>query len=431
MLFSCSRRFQTRQPRKLTLYIPGDDEEFALSDGRIVISHVERHKQEIIFLRDLRGVRLNSSDDRCLRVDFTDSTYDKGNQSLIFRNFADRQLFAHFIQLVTDAVTFSAENEWKSKPQPPKASTGVVHRAETVNSIGIKVEINVTLDYAARSLEFGTPSSTGAEDESTIMCAVDTASIQLHHGSANRLDLQYEDTNNTLDDLGTTGSGATGIGVLKKALAEKEVVSVVSKRKRIALTFKSVYARERFAARFRAIKQGVVPTGQPPAGASMVGTGSTTLSTGEMLRIFCGSFNTGDKPPPKTVTELDQWLKSGEFDIYVMSFQECSQATKWQKALKNLLCGKEASNKCDHRLKQERAAMGSSSNRVAGIGSGFVMFAKERLWDIHIMMVRLQRLPFRFFLFYFFCSFAFIISQCIPGGSRRLGGASDRRDDHY
>jgi len=386
----CSRRFQTRQSRKLTLYIPGDNEEFVLNDGRIVISHVERHKQEVVFLRDLRGIRLSSSDDRSLSIDYTDSSMEKGNQSLIFRNFADRQLFAHFIQLIADAVTFSAENEWQSNVHPSKASTGVVHRAETVNSIGIKVEINVTLDYATRSLECGTPSSTGAEDESSTVCSVDAASIQLHHGSANRLELQYQESKNGLDDLNTAGSGATGVGVLKKALAEKNVVSAVSKRKRIALTFKSVYARERFAARFRAIKQGMVPTGQPPAGASTIGVGSTTLSTGEMLRIFCGSFNTGDKPPPKNVADLDQWLKSGEFDIYVMAFQECSQAAKWQKALKNLLCGERATKTCDRRLKQERAAMGGSSNKLAGVGSGFAMFAKEHLWDIHIIMVSVE-----------------------------------------
>jgi hypothetical protein len=363
------------------------------ADARVVVSHVEKHKQEIIFVRDLRGICLSSSDDRSISIDYTTSTSDKGGQSLLFRNFADRQLFAHFIRLMNDQVTFSAENEWKSIVAAPNDPTAVVHRAETVNSIGIKVEINVTLDYSARSLVLGYSTSSASGGDAPVGCSVDTASIQLHHGSANRLELHYQDSTNSDDSLGPTGGGTTGVGVLKKALAEKKVVSVASKKKRVVLTFPSVYARERFAARFRSMKQGSVGEGlatgfkAAAAAPATFDSGSAMLSTGETLRIYCGSFNTGDKPPPSTVTDLDQWLKSGEFDIYVMSFQECSQAAKWQKALKVLLCGEQASKKCDRRLKHERAAMGSGLNKTAGIGSGFVMFAKERLWDIHIMMV--------------------------------------------
>ena len=58
------------------------------------------------------------------------------------------------------------------------------------------------------------------------------------------------------------------------------------------LTFPSAYARERFAARFRAIKLDLVDiTGESK-------NGNAVLSTGEMLRFFCGTFNVGDKAPP-------------------------------------------------------------------------------------------------------------------------------------
>lgn len=74
---------------------------------------------------------------------------------------------------------------------------------------------------------------------------------------------------------------------------EKEVASS-SKKKRNMLLFQSPYARERFAARFRAIKQG----GAGPDG-NLPDQGTMNLN-GEMLRVFCGSFNVGDKKPPGT-----------------------------------------------------------------------------------------------------------------------------------
>ena len=75
--------------------------------------------------------------------------------------------------------------------------------------------------------------------------------------------------------------------------------------------------------------------------------------------------------------------------MYYLSFQECSQGAKWIKALKALLCGEEATKKCDRRLIVEASHGGrqGTAARVPGVGAGYVMLAREKLWDIHAMLV--------------------------------------------
>jgi hypothetical protein len=58
------------------------------------------------------------------------------------------------------------------------------------------------------------------------------------------------------------------------------------------LLFQSAYARERFVGRFRAIKQGGAD-----ANGSLPSEEGTVSLNGEMLKIFCGTFNVGDKKP--------------------------------------------------------------------------------------------------------------------------------------
>ena len=120
--------------------------------------------------------------------------------------------------------------------------------------------------------------------------------------------------------------------MLNKALSEKKV-RTASKKKRVVLTFPSPYARERFAARFRAIKLNVVDaTGEPRATSPYLGGGELAASSNslaalpsdEMLKIFCGTFNVGDKGPPKP--GLLRYISN--FDVLALSLFGSLQTTK-------------------------------------------------------------------------------------------------------
>jgi hypothetical protein len=220
-----SRSYHSKQPRSIKLYVPEDDGgAFILEDSRITVSHVDRHNQEIIFIRDLKGVCMSSNDDRHADLDYADSTSDKGGQSILFRSFADRQLFAN--------IAFAAENEWSATSQSVFAPGGsvvantaastdaaspsaVVHRAEMVNSYGLKTEVSVTLDYSLRSLSLGNAAGGGGPSVPTILCAIDASTILLLPGST-KLEVQYQGSAGGDELLGPTGGGSTGVEVLNK-----------------------------------------------------------------------------------------------------------------------------------------------------------------------------------------------------------------------
>ena len=160
-----------------------------------------------------------ASDDRCIAIDYTDSTSDKGGQSLLFRSFAERQLFAHFIRLLSGSVVFAAESEWNAANsalaangailETPSAilSSCVVHRAETVNSLGRRAEVTVVLDYERRTVAIGGAVGTGPAAEDLSAGAIDQAAILLTAGSPSRLELLYSEPSIGSDLLGPTGGG--------------------------------------------------------------------------------------------------------------------------------------------------------------------------------------------------------------------------------
>ena len=175
---------------------------------------------------------MSSNDDRHADLDYADSTSDKGGQSILFRSFADRQLFAHFLRLLGENIAFAAENEWSATSQSVFAPGGsvvantaastdaaspsaVVHRAEMVNSYGLKTEVSVTLDYSLRSLSLGNAAGGGGPSVPTILCAIDASTILLLPGST-KLEVQYQGSAGGDELLGPTGGGSTGVEVLSK-----------------------------------------------------------------------------------------------------------------------------------------------------------------------------------------------------------------------
>ena len=160
--------------------------------------------RQIVLTRDLTVLRLSSADDRCITIDYSDSTSDKGGQTLQFKTHAERQLFCHYLRLLSSKVKIDAESEWAVEG----LATCIAHRAETVSSIGLRTELVVRLDYASRTVAVagtGEQSSGGPIDE---------ASLQLHTSSPTRLDLLYVEPGSRSDFL--LGGGATGTSVLQK-----------------------------------------------------------------------------------------------------------------------------------------------------------------------------------------------------------------------
>ena len=44
--------------------------------------------------------------------------------------------------------------------------------------------------------------------------------------------------------------------------------------------------------------------------------------------MFVGSWNVGDTSPPADCTELAEWLRPGEFDLYAITLQEADQRVR-------------------------------------------------------------------------------------------------------
>lgn len=221
MCFS-SRRFQAKQSRSLKIYVPEDDGSFIPGDSRIVVSHVGKHQQEIIFLRDLKKVVLSCSDDRCMNIEYDDSTSDKGGQSLLFLSFADRQLFLHFLRFLNPKIRVESESEWGATrsdgdmdmPVSEEGGPNIVsHRAETVNALGLRTEIVLIFDYSRRTLSLGLAS---VDSDHLPRAMIDSATIQMHSGSSTRLELTYLETTNSAETMSSSGGGSTGSGVLQK-----------------------------------------------------------------------------------------------------------------------------------------------------------------------------------------------------------------------
>jgi hypothetical protein len=79
---------------------------------------------------------------------------------------------------------------------------------------------------------------------------------------------------------------------------------------RMVIQFRSASSRERFAGRLRALQMGIDALNAVPQ--------NIPLPTGEMLHIFTGTWNVGDKPPPDDLDDLSLWIPRGDFDIYAI-----------------------------------------------------------------------------------------------------------------
>lgn len=194
----------------MKLYVPFSDEGFYdPRDSRIAISHVDKHRQEIVFIRDLNYVKLSASEDRLISIDYTDSTSDKGGQSILFTNFAERQMFAHFIRLLSGEVQILSESEWMDPNDlDPSDNVKVHHKCETVSTLGLRTDVTVVLDYELRSMSM----SIGNGD--SIDCPVDLISINFPANSSTKLEILYRIASST--DMMATGGGSTGIHVLQR-----------------------------------------------------------------------------------------------------------------------------------------------------------------------------------------------------------------------
>ena len=151
---------------------------------------------------------------------------------------------------------------------------------------------------------------------------------------------------------------------------------------RCAVYFKSGVARGAFLARCRACVLGVAP-GAPPA-------------PGESLSVLCGTWNVGDKKPPKNLADLDEWLPPGAHDIYAIGFQENSNKKKWVEALERHLAGGRAFDALEARLAapaagpaaafaRDRALACLEAKRAKGSGA-YALVASSSLWDIHVLV---------------------------------------------
>jgi hypothetical protein len=132
------------------------------------------------------------------------------------------------------------------------------------------------------------------------------------------------------------------------------------------------------------------------------------------LRLWIGTWNVGDKPPPKDLSELSKWIPPQEFDMYAIGFQENSQKDAWVRALgTHLNAGSphsklfkkqqlstsenaEAEDDDDHSAAKpdepdsaaaadQKSRSASSANRVGAKKYAFMTVTS--LWDIHLVVI--------------------------------------------
>lgn len=261
-----------------------------------------------------------------------------------FRSLPERHLFASCLHFCSPTTRFTVEGESQSGGGQPRFT------ASAPGTMGIHREVTLGLFSQHGILDLG--GGTFADMAS--------ATIVEHPTNERRLVLEVA-------PLSVTEEGGTGMWLRKvrdvaaavKALRAEQQPS----KSNMTLTFSSLWSRERFTSRLRACARRFDPT-RPDA--------VLDLPVGEEFRILCGTFNVGDKGPPKDAAKLQPWLRAGEYDIYAIGFQENSQRKKWVARL------------------QQYFATAPCPRRPARLGAleedepAFCMLGMSLLWDIHV-----------------------------------------------
>jgi hypothetical protein len=238
---------------------------------------------------------LSSADPNQLRLCFKEDKHPE--RLLVFRDGSERELFCYGASLLEKSIDMVSDCEEIME------EGSVKYEVQLINQAGVKKKRALVVNDKLRCIVRHQGKDV-KDDEVKDSFHVNEISIERWNSDKKKATIWYEADH----DVRNTNAG-------------KDMKKGTANLKQLNVEFPSTSARERFVGHVLALQH--LDKG---------------VKVFEDLSVFTGTWNVGDKSPPKNLADLTHWLgPAGVHDIYAIGFQENSKIAQWTKAISAFL----------------------------------------------------------------------------------------------
>jgi hypothetical protein len=243
---------------------------------------------------------LSSADPNQLRLCFKEDKHPE--RLLVFRDGSERELFCYGASLLEKSIDMVSDCEEIMEDGSVKYEVQLINQAgvRKTRALVVNDKLRCIVRHQGKDVKDGDVKDAFHVNE---------ISIERWNSDKKKATIWYE------ADHDVVRNANVSVFILK------DMKKGASNLKQLNVEFPSTSARERFVGHVLALQH--LDKG---------------VKVFEDLSVFVGTWNVGDKSPPKNLADLTHWLgPAGEHDVYAIGFQENSKMAQWTKAFSAFL----------------------------------------------------------------------------------------------